>query len=55
MKVVAFCDVDEKKITKGYYVYEETQVSNVLNTAYMALGDPCVRPFKISVVQGPLL
>lgn len=26
-QVTAFCDVDEKKITKGFYTYEESEVS----------------------------
>lgn len=26
-QVIAFCDVDEKKITKGFYTYEESEVS----------------------------
>jgi hypothetical protein len=25
--VLAFCDVDQKKIDQGYYTYEESQVS----------------------------
>lgn len=26
LQVVAFCDVDVKKIHKGYYIYEESEV-----------------------------
>lgn len=27
LQVKAFCDVDEKKITKGVYIYEESKVN----------------------------
>lgn len=36
-QVTAFCDVDEKKITKGFYTYEESEVS--YNHSCILYGD----------------
>ena len=30
LQVVAFCDVDVKKINKGFYIYEESDVCIIL-------------------------
>ena len=35
LQVVAFCDVDVKKINKGFYIYEESNVCIVLLSVYV--------------------
>ena len=49
-KVIAFCDVDEKKISKGFYVYEQSSLTSKphIPIVHFSLAQP---PFIICVKQ----